>query len=117
GGLLSVALSLGSGRSPRPAGVTRHLRFVEPGLSSIAPKFPWADSAAARPPGGSVPITVHVALQQQLEQQRADLAVQLAVDLARAPAALEGTDRGVAVGNVVAEALERQVEGAWLVVE
>ena len=31
GGLLSVALSLGS----RRAGVTRHLTFMEPGLSSI----------------------------------------------------------------------------------
>ena len=32
GGLLSVALSLGS----RPAGVTRHPCFVEPGLSSVS---------------------------------------------------------------------------------
>ena len=34
GGLLSVALSLGSVRRPHPAGVTRHPCFVEPGLSS-----------------------------------------------------------------------------------
>jgi hypothetical protein len=34
GGLLSVALSLDLSRSPCPAGVTRHPRFVEPGLSS-----------------------------------------------------------------------------------
>jgi len=34
GGLLSVALSLGS----RPPGVTRHRLSVEPGLSSTAPK-------------------------------------------------------------------------------
>src|SRR5690606_31940310 len=36
GGLLSVALSLGLGLSLRRAGVTRHLRLVEPGLSSTS---------------------------------------------------------------------------------
>ena len=44
GGLLSVALSLGS----PPAGVTRHPCFVEPGLSSASSE---EDDAAARPPG------------------------------------------------------------------
>jgi len=37
GGLLSVALSLSFGQNqPRPAGVTRHPCFVEPGLSSTS---------------------------------------------------------------------------------
>ena len=46
--MLSVALSLGS----PPAGVTRHPRFVEPGLSSASR---GRNDAAARPPGRSLP--------------------------------------------------------------
>jgi len=52
GGLLSVALSLGFGRSenrPRPAGVTCHPCFVEPGLSSRSSKFPWRPRGCPAP--------------------------------------------------------------------
>jgi hypothetical protein len=53
GGLLSVALSLGLGRTRRRAGVTRHPRFVEPGLSSIPVRIarlpgPLADHSISR---------------------------------------------------------------------
>ena len=52
--MLSVALSLDFARKQaRPAGVTRHPRFVEPGLSSAFDPLMLSLSkdAAARPPG------------------------------------------------------------------
>src|SRR5262249_55337725 len=79
GGLLSVALSLGS----PPPGITRHRYSLEPGLSS-----PHCCAAIARPSGGAalggfglrLKQSVALAMQQQPEQDRAGLAVSDAVD-------------------------------------
>ncbi len=57
GGLLSVALSLGSVRRPHRAGVTRRHAIVEPGLSSSTPSRENGLPAVARPPDRSVMIT------------------------------------------------------------
>ena len=102
--LLSVALSLGS---PPPA-VTRHRRSMEPGLSSPRLRGP-------RPPdplASAYIVRSALAVQEQLEQDRAALAVDRAVDQLRAEAALEGDHRGERVADVVAAALEREQEAA-----
>src|ERR1700712_5500759 len=80
---------------------------------------PWRALHSMAPPdskgaSGGAP---DVAFQQQLEQQRADLPIDVAVDDPRAPAPLERADRRAAVGDVVAPALERQEERTRLVVD
>src|SRR5690606_15248870 len=57
-----------------------------------------------------------IAIQEQLEEDRAHFAVDHAVDPFRPPAALEGLDRLAAFGDVVAEPLECEVERAVVVV-
>src|SRR5581483_8554819 len=117
GGLLSVALSLGS----PPAGVTRRLLAVEPGLSS-----PFARKGAtarpsdpsgnwARGPQGSSGLAGRA---QQGHEPGAGLAVGHAIDAFGAPVALEGGDdgRGVLVegagwGQVIAEPGQPRLQG------
>src|ERR1700754_1564636 len=101
GGLLSVALSLGS----PPAGVTRHRRSAEPGLSSV-----HRCNAAARPSGGRYLIVPLRVGQEQREQQRAAFAVDLAIDQFGAKAALERDHGGEVVGHFVAEPFQREQE-------
>ena len=110
--LLSVALSLGS---LQPA-VSRHRHFVEPGLSS-----PWKLPATPRPPDplASRPIHADPASvipswlgQQQSEQDGATFAVYDSVDQFWAKTALEGDHRRVRLGNVIAEPLQSEHEGA-----
>ena len=57
----------------------------------------------------------HIALQQQFEQKRADLAIWLTGNLMWAPAALKGTNGGGRIGNVIAEAFQRQIKCAVVV--
>ena len=90
GGILSVALSLGFPLR-RVTG-----RALPATLVSRSPDFPrrrLLSDAAARPPGGGLSSLSGVAIQEQLEQDRAHLAVDLAVDLLGPPAALERLDR------------------------
>ena len=93
GGLLSVALSLGS---PPPA-INRHRRSVEPGLSSPrlrGPRPPGPLAEAKRLP--SAPKRSHRPprpRQQQGQQDRAAFAVDRAVDQLGPEAALEGDGR------------------------
>ena len=118
--MLSVALSLGS----PPAGVTRRLVTVEPGLSS-----PLLD-ARERPPGrlaqarrcGSEARGSTRSEAQERDQPRAGLAVGDAVDALLAPVTLEGADDnrggrvvGAARRAVVAKARKAclQREDAW----
>ena len=112
GGLLSVALSLGS----PPPGVTRHRRSAEPGLSSRVqapprPPDPLAGTAPsatlARKTNSFVPGRLW---QQQGEQDAATLAINDAVDQLGAEAALERDDRGELVGHIIAETFERDEE-------
>ncbi len=95
GGLLSVALSLGS---PPPA-INRHRRSVEPGLSSRAVKHP-------RPPDPLTTASLVVALRfgkQQCEQDHSAFGVDLAIDQFLAETTLERDDRRHRVGHVIAE--------------
>src|SRR3569623_2786296 len=101
GGLLSVALSLGS----PPPGVTRHRRFAEPGLSSAC-----KHDAAARPSGGMRLAFALGFWQQQREQNAAALAIDRAVDQLGAIAPLERDDGGELVGDIVSEAFKRDEE-------
>src|SRR5471030_2056190 len=102
GGLLSVALSLGS----PPPGVTRHRRSAEPGLSSRIQRYPRPPDPLA---AGSLVVPLRL-WQQQCEQDTAAFTVDHAVDQFRPEAPLEGDDRGELVAHVIAEALERDEE-------
>src|SRR5204863_315697 len=103
GGLLSVALSLGS----PPAGVTRHRRSVKPGLSS--PSL----IGRPRPPSPLAKRSLIVSARfgkQEREQDHAAFGVDLAVDQFGAEAALERHDRRERIADIVAEAFERDQE-------
>src|SRR5688572_30608160 len=104
GGILSVALSLTPSREP--AGVTRHPRFAEPGLSSAF----LAERRGCPAPWRGLSSLSGVAIQEQLEQYCGHLAIDLAVDPLWAPAALECLDGLLPGADVVAEALEREIE-------
>jgi hypothetical protein len=104
GGLLSVALSLGS----PPPGVTRHRHSVEPGLSSP----PSCDEAAAAQPSGAGAIDANAGSviplrpgQQQREQDRAAFAVNLAIDQFGTEAALERNDCCHRICNFISKPL------------
>ncbi len=90
GGLLSVALSLGS----PPAGVTRRLVTVEPGLSSTAPKH-GGDRPAVWPNTRGIAAKVSSSTRrepQKRDQPGAGLAVGHPVDPLLPPVALERPD-------------------------
>src|SRR5690606_26107204 len=85
GGLLSVALSLGS----PPPGVTRHRVSVEPGLSS-----PGAKPEAAVRPTGNLNMARRRELINQLPEQRHGLGVGDSVDSPWPPVPLERGHHG-----------------------
>lgn len=107
GGLLSVALSLGS----PPPGVTRHRHSLEPGLSS-----PHCCAAIARPSGAAllgwiVPRLkqpVALAVRKQAEQDATSLSIGDAVDRLRPEPALKCGDRCGPVADVITETFERE---------
>src|SRR5690606_23402083 len=91
GGLLSVALSLNRGE-PRPGG-----RYPPPsfhgartflGLLPLNPEH--VEGRGCPAPWRLLSSAPLVAIQEQLEQDRADFAIDLAIDPIGAPAALEG---------------------------
>jgi len=91
GGLLSVALSLGS----PPPGVTRHRFSVEPGLSSlVASGRPVATRAVTRPPRTQWSCSGAAGSVQAGDgpDHRPRLAVEQAVDPGLPPVALKGGD-------------------------
>src|SRR5690606_20176544 len=97
--------------NPCRAGVTRHPRFAEPGLSSAFPK----ERRGCPAPWPGLSSLSAVAIQQQLKEDRAHLAVDHAIDSFRPPAALEGLDRLASGTGVVTEALEGEIERAVVV--
>ena len=97
-------------------------------LTSWSPDFPRIPCGNARLPGplarphigtnfsaGKLARDPAITVDQELEQDGADLSVDIAVDLLRSPAALERLDRLVAVGHVIAETFKRQVKSPVIV--
>ena len=70
-----------------------------------SPRF-WRSDLAGFPP---------IALDQELEQDRTDFTIDFPIDLARTPATLKSLDRLMPVGDVVAEAFQREIKGAIIV--
>ena len=115
GGILSVALSLSSGPKPSPGG-----RYPPP-LFRGARTFLGIDhrepvDAAARPPGERLPSPSRGRDPRATGTGSRRICPSISPSIfSRPPAALERLDRLLAVGDVVAEALEREVERAVVV--
>ncbi len=105
GGFLSVALSLDWVAPAR--------RALPATLVSWSPDFPRYPKVARLPgsPAHLLPSLSLVTIQEQSEQDRRTLAVNHFVDGFGTPPPLEGAHSRQPIGDVIAEAFKRQIEG------